>query len=141
VTNVFVLKVALKNRKGVWRRIAVRGNQTLTTLHGAIFHAFGRYDDHLFSFYFSKNPRSKSRLRLEHAAEYGCAQSDTDSRADDTRIDSLGLRPGSVFEYLFDYGDETWHEITLEATHPEEIGVSYPAIVASKGRPRSPDDL
>ena len=49
---IFIFKVALAGRKSIWRKIAMRGNQTLDDLHEAIFDAFDRYDEHLYSFYF-----------------------------------------------------------------------------------------
>ena len=130
---VFVLKVALKYQKRIWRKIAIRGNQTLATLHDAIFNAFDRDDDHLYSFYFSSKPTSTSRSRLHGASQYGCPNSETDDRADCTRIDSLHLKLKSRLEYLFDYGDEWWHEITLEEIQPRRSEVAYPNIIASQG--------
>jgi len=55
---VYVLKVALCGSKGIWRRIAMLPAQTLDDLHEAIFTAFDRYDEHLYSFFF---PTSQSR--------------------------------------------------------------------------------
>ena len=46
--TIFVLKVALAGRKGIWRKIALRGGQTLDDLHEAIFEAFDRDDEHLY---------------------------------------------------------------------------------------------
>ena len=34
--SVFVFKVALKYQKRIWRKIAIRGDQSLATLHDAI---------------------------------------------------------------------------------------------------------
>ena len=47
---IFVLKVALEGDKSVWRRIAFRGDQTLDDVHEAVYRAFDRYDEHLYSF-------------------------------------------------------------------------------------------
>ncbi|MBK9027253.1 MAG: plasmid pRiA4b ORF-3 family protein [Propionivibrio sp.] len=126
VNSVFVFKVALKHQKRIWRKIAIRGDQTLATLHNAIFVAFDRDDHHLYSFYFSSRPTSTSRNRLAGALRYGCPYSETDDRADITRVDSLPLNLKGRFEYLFDYGDEWWHEITLEEIHPPQKDVKYP---------------
>ncbi len=49
--NVHVLKVALDGSRGTWRRIAILGDQSLDDLHRAIFLAFDRYDEHLYTFY------------------------------------------------------------------------------------------
>jgi hypothetical protein len=66
---VFIFKVALTGHKGVWRRIALRGGHSLDDLHEAIFGAFDRDDEHLYSFYFPK-PGTKGRSRLRDAPEY-----------------------------------------------------------------------
>jgi hypothetical protein len=49
--KVFIFKVALQGDEDIWRRIAVREDQTLDDLHRAIVEAFDRDDDHLYSFY------------------------------------------------------------------------------------------
>ena len=133
VNSVFVFKVALKHQKRIWRKIAICGDQTLATLHNAIFVAFDRDDHHLYSFYFSSRPTSTSRNRLAGGLRYGCPYSETDDRADITRVDSLPLNLKGRFEYLFDYGDEWWHEITLEEIHPPQKDVKYPLVIASGG--------
>lgn len=48
---MFVFKVALKGARRIWHRIAIRSDQTLDDLHKAIFNAFDRYDEHIYSFY------------------------------------------------------------------------------------------
>ncbi len=50
--SIYTFKVALKGAKGIWRRIEVAGKQTLDDLHEAIFEAFDREEEHLYSFYF-----------------------------------------------------------------------------------------
>lgn len=133
VNSVFVFKVALKGQKRIWRTIAIRGDQTLTTLHHAIFKVFERDHEHLYSFYFPSKPTSTSYDRLTTAKRYGCPYSETEDRADITRIDSLRLKLKGQFEYRFDYGDEWWHKITLEEILEPQGGVTYPSVIASKG--------
>jgi hypothetical protein len=144
---VFVFKVALAGQKRIWRKIAVRGSQTLDDLHEAIFDAFDRYDEHLYSFHFPK-PGSKGRSRIRDAEEYVCAYAaddafggEPDAKTTDAKLASLGLTPGRKFYYLFDFGDEWWHEITVEQTDaPTEKG-GYPRILEEHGTspPQYPD--
>ena len=68
---IFVFKVALAGRKSIWRRIALRGNQTLDDLHEAIYDAFDRDDEHLYSFSFpAPGRRSLAGPRCATGVEY-----------------------------------------------------------------------
>jgi hypothetical protein len=145
---IFVLKVALAGNRHTWRRIALRGNQTLDDLHEAIFDAFDRYDEHLYSFYFPK-PGSRGRARIRDAQEYVCpymaegpAWDEPDVKTADAPLTSLGLSPKRKFYYLFDFGDEWWHEITVEQIDaPAEKG-KYPRVLETHGAsPPQYDDL
>jgi len=148
---VFVLKVALAGRKSIWRKIAMRGDQTLDDLHEMIFNAFDRDDEHLYSFYFPPPGTKKLAMsKLRDYAEYGCPTmceddgpfSDPDlPNAAETTLTSLKLKPKQLFFYLFDFGDNWWHEITVEAIDaPAEKG-KYPRVVETHGDspPQYPD--
>ena len=140
---IFVFKVALAGQKSVWRKIALRGSQTLDDLHEAIFDAFDRYDEHMYSFYFPK-PGSKGRARIRDAEEYTCsyAADELGVKVTDAKVASLGLTPRRKFHYLFDFGDEWWHDITVEQIDaPAEKG-DYPRILEEKGEspPQYPDE-
>jgi hypothetical protein len=51
-----------------------------------------------------------------------------------TRMQSLELKPGDVFYYNFDYGDDWWHRITVIAVGvPLHDGVRYPWLVEKIG--------
>lgn len=119
-THGFVFKVALKKGSGIWRRIAMRGDRSLHHLHEAIFAAFDREEDHLCSFYFPK-PGARGRDRLRGAVEYTHPEvaepapfGEASTDASKARLDRLRLQVGQKFEYLFDFGDSWWHEITVE---------------------------
>lgn len=136
------LKVNLKGAKRFWRLIAMRGDLTLDDLHEAIFWAFDRFDPHLYSFYFPKAPRhrpSAGPAPTEYAAPFMFEEPDpfeTRRRfnAARTRLDTLGLRVGQQFEYLFDFGDSWWHEVKVEQVGPVVAGRRYPEIVEKHGR-------
>jgi hypothetical protein len=144
--SVFVFKVALSGRKSIWRRIALRANQTLDDLHEAIFDAFDRDDEHLYSFYFPQ-PGAKGRARMRDAVEYACPFSCDDPEneplrnAAKTTLNRLSLQPGQAFLYLFDYGDNWLHEITVEETNAPADEGDYPRILESRGKspPQYPD--
>ncbi|MFA5866244.1 MAG: plasmid pRiA4b ORF-3 family protein [Phycisphaerae bacterium] len=141
--SISVFKVTLEGNKKLWRRIAIQGNQTLDDLHEAIFSAFDRDEEHLYSFYFPKPGRS-GRAALRDAAEYACPYNCKDQdiaalpgesprNAEKAKIGALKLRTGQKFKYLFDFGDSWWHEITVEtADAPAEEG-KYPRILERHG--------
>ncbi len=78
----------------------------------------------------SKQPYSKG-------SKY--ASSDVDANgttrlASRIRIDSLFLSPGRKFLYLFDYGDEWWHEVELTEIKEKIPRGIYPRLVKKQGK-------
>ena len=72
VQPIFVFKVALAGKKSIWRKIALPADYTLDDLHEAIFDAFDRYDEHLYSFYFPPPGTKKLAMsKVRDYAEYG----------------------------------------------------------------------
>jgi hypothetical protein len=149
---VFVFKVALTYQPNIWRRIAARGNHTLHDLHEAIFDAFDRYDEHLYSFFFPKLG-SKGRPLKRGEIEYTSSEAaDYDDELDEefdeggrdasrTKLASLGLKRKQVFRYLFDWGDEWRHTITVEQIDAEPEKGKYPRVLEKHGKspPQYPD--
>lgn len=137
--QLYVLKVALSHDKRTWRRIEILGSQTLEQLHEIIFAAFDRHDHHLYSFYLTK-PGSKSRSRFADAPEFthpSMLEDDWGRKdlqdASKTKVSHLHLKIKAKFEYLFDFGDEWLHEITVEKILEDFPGDDYPRITEKKG--------
>ncbi len=124
------LKVSLRDRPNIWRIIEIKENQMLSSLHKAIFNAFDRFEEHPYSFFMSNKPYDKEN-------EYTSPGLDTYGRsrlATRIRIDSLALHPGQKFLYLFDYGDEWWHEIELIGVSEKVPRSNYPRVVKKQGK-------
>lgn len=138
----YLFKVILKRRRSVSRTVALRGDQTLDDLHEAIFRAFDRFDPHLYSFYFPKAPSRGTRPRRGER-EYTAPQGFVDgadlvgeqSRFDaaQAKIDDLRLKVSQSFEYLFDFGDNWWHEVTVDAMGAIDGRARYPQLVEKRG--------
>jgi len=154
--SVYIFKVALADDASIWRRIALRGGQTLHDLHMTVFDAFDREEAHLYSFYIPPKP-SKSRsvntfrefpeythpYALEESAAGGMIEMfnaffgpfgpQTSIDAARTKLQSLELVPKLRLLYLFYFGDEWLHWITVEQTDGEPDNGDYPRILERKG--------
>lgn len=123
-------KVTLRDRPDIWRIIDIKGNQMLSSLHKAIFKAFDRFEEHQYSFFLSNKP-------FDRESEYTSPGLDTDGMgklATRIRIDSVELYGGPIFLYLFDYGDEWWHEVELMSVTERVTRAKYPRVVKKHGK-------
>jgi len=130
-TTLYRFQVKLDWMKSVWRRIELRGDQTLDDLHDAIQAAFGWDDDHLYAFFLSGKAWDEN-------SEYGSPYSPDSSRnAARYPLEALPLRTGKSILYIFDFGDELRHQVKLEAIVPDGArpGVDYPRIAEGRGDP------
>ena len=124
-------KVSLRDRPDIWRIIDIKGNQMLSSLHKAIFKAFDRFEEHKYSFFLSNKP-------YDRESEYTSPSIGTDGTskklATRIRIDSVELYGGPKFLYLFDYGDEWWHEVELISVTERVTRSNYPRVVKKQGK-------
>ena len=123
-------KVSLRDKPDIWRIIDIKGNQMLSSLHKAIFKAFDRFEEHQYSFFLSNKP-------YETESAYHSQGQDADETrklATRIRIDSIALYGGPKFLYLFDYGDEWWHEVDLLSVTQRVTRASYPKVVKKQGK-------
>ncbi len=134
----YVFRVKLKHAKRIWRLVALPADRTLDDLHWAIFAAFDRDDEHLYSFYFPHLPRRRAAGErvLEYTAPFafedpGPWDDGTPFDASATRLASLGLKVGQQFDYLFDFGDSWLHEVCVEAIQP--VGRRDPIVREKHG--------
>jgi hypothetical protein len=115
------------------RTIQMRGDQTLEDLHEAIFEAYDRFDPHLYEFQFGKRPMEGPRYVLPMTPELG-DDNPYAGLVDETTIESLGLKKGRAFGYWFDFGDDWWHQINVEAIEPNIPPGKYPKITKRVGK-------
>ena len=102
----------------------------MSDLHTAICLSFNRHDDSVYSFYFPKAEMGGYVPGL-YPREYvsdvlwerpTSSSSDLPLNAAKTKLDSLHLLLGQTFEYLFDFGDSSLHEIKVVAKHSYHPG-------------------
>lgn len=132
LTTLYKFQVKLDWMKTVWRRIEMRGDQTLHELHEIIQEAFDWDDDHLYSFFMSGKAWDKTS---EFASPYAAEEGDDTPSATKVRLENLNLKPKQKFLYLFDYGDELRHNVLVEAIVPGGVkqGEEYPRITEVHG--------
>jgi len=125
--HVYRVKVALKHRRRLWRRIDVTSSQRLGDLDRIIREAF-KHDvrDHLSEFF---------RGSVWGPGGLGEIYPGGGGSGAGKRIDSLGLSEGDKLEYVYDFGDDIQHVITLEKIMGLEDAAKYPCIV-SQNRPK-----
>jgi hypothetical protein len=141
--TVCIFRVALSGEKNIWRRIAVRSDQTLDDLHAAIFDAFDRWEEHMYSFHtqplYARRGPDYDRGNTEYTSPIMLEEPDPFSQrirldASQTKIAALQLNPGGKLYYMFDFGDSWWHDLTVEATGSKpEYARRYPWIIEKHG--------
>ncbi len=134
-----VSKTFAKKKSGLSRLIQIRGDQTLEDLHHAIFNAFDREEEHLYEFQLGRGPMDRQ------GPIYGLEDAGGGSEGghvSETTIDSLGLRVGRSFGYLFDFGDNWQHQINVEAIEEAVPQGQYPRVTKKVGKspPQYPDE-
>jgi hypothetical protein len=126
-STLYRFQVAVEPARDVWRRIEMRGDQTLDDLHNAIQEAFEWDDDHLYAFYLSGKAWDED---TEYQRPFTEGRS-----AGRARLEHLALHARQRFLYIFDFGDEWRHTIKLEAIAPGgvEAGQRYPRVTERHG--------
>ena|SRR5581483_11027598 len=132
-----ITKEFAKKNPIVSRTIQIRGDQTLQDLHDAIFDAFDREEEHLYEFQFGKRPMDPKAPRYVLPSPYGDDLFDDEppaGRVHQTNIESLGLKKGKRFGYWFDFGDDWWHQINVEAIEEKVPKGKLPKVTKRIGK-------
>jgi hypothetical protein len=110
---VFQFKIQLKGiaKPPVWRKIAVPANFTFLRFHHVIQEAFGWENDHLFEF---KDKEYDSDISISIPMEGGFMDFDID--ASEIKLSAIFKDKFQNFLYIYDFGDDWVHVITLEST-------------------------
>jgi Plasmid pRiA4b ORF-3-like protein/SEC-C motif len=131
----------------VWRRVAIPSNTTLDRVHWMIQDAMGWHDEHMYVF------ETDEHTIIDPRSDSG------DTPADRERLVSIATDAGAMFTYVYDFGDEWTHTVTVEdirpggpdnvftildgggACPPEDIGGAawYQHLLGALADPTSPD--
>jgi yecA family protein len=131
---VYQLKVALQGSKPpIWRRIQVPGNLTLERLHDVIQICMGWIDSHLHQFLID---RTCYRLPDEN----DLWQTSRPKNEAKYTLQDLEKKIQPRFQYIYDFGDDWMHQITVENILPAGEGKSYPVLITGR-RACPPEDI
>jgi hypothetical protein len=131
----------LKRNPEISRVIEIRGDQTLEDLHGAIFDAYDRWDEHMYEFQFGKGPNDPKGKRYVLPTAFETREKNVAGNVAETTIDSLGLKVDQAFGYWFDFGDDWWHQINVLAIDDKVPTGKFPKVIKRVGKspPQYPD--
>lgn len=124
----YQLKIQLQNvtKPPVWRQVLVPGKFTFHQLHKMIQLVFGWEDCHLYQF----SPKGYgSRPVIAIPVKEDWEQPDKDARK--IKLSAVFTAPGLTFTYIYDFGDDWVHKITIEKMTPEESNEAV--CLAGKG--------
>ncbi len=132
--DIYQLKVELQGAKPpIWRRILVPGNITLEKLHSIIQICMGWNDLHLHQFLIDRTCYSLpgeddfwQTSRPKNEAKY--------------TLQDLKKKIQPQFQYIYDFGDDWIHQITVEKVLPPAEGKSSPVLVTGR-RACPPEDI
>jgi hypothetical protein len=121
--RVFQLKIALdRMRPPVWRRVLVPASATLGDLHRIIKVVLGWGDDHLHLF-----STDSGRFADAYHGLDDCDDEDT------IRLSRALPQLGATLRYVYDFGDDWRHTITLEKVDQPDTPPDHPVCVAGRG--------
>jgi hypothetical protein len=128
--TVYQLKIVLAGiRPPIWRRGQVQ-NCNLTKLHEIIQRAMGWYGSHLWAF----------EIDGEQYGENPWGDSDMDMLSSRSiKLSQLVDEGVQKFQYIYDFGDNWEHIVTVEKTLDTDATAKYPHCTAGK-RACPPED-
>lgn len=120
------------------RRVRISGDKTLHDLHEILRAAFEWAEEEPYDFMFGA-PYEPGAKRYTGGIEVDEEEGVSETRL--VALDSLGLTEGQVFGYLFDFGEEWVHRITVAAICRVVGGAVRTCVVSRAGAapPQHPD--
>ncbi|MDP3432700.1 MAG: plasmid pRiA4b ORF-3 family protein [Bacteroidota bacterium] len=124
----YQFKIQLKDvtKPPVWRQVIVPEKITFHKFHQLIQLVFGWEDYHLYQFS-PKGYGSHPLISIPSTEDWD--QADYDPRK--IKINQVFNAPKQTFDYIYDFGDDWIHRITLEKLLPEMI--KHPVCLDGKG--------
>jgi hypothetical protein len=115
----------------IWRQVEVPTSVTLKVLHDIVQIVMGWFDYHLWEFTIGKR-----KYGLPSDEDWG-----TEPRiaADKVRLRDVLAQPKTMIKYVYDFGDNWEHQLTVTNIRAGEPSVSYPRYIGGE-RNGPPED-
>lgn len=121
----------------IWRRLVLPGDLTLDVVHPLFQAAMGWTDSHLHRFQPDIGPSDDQPYFVTPFDE---EEDGEGTREDGVRLDQVLRAPGDRLTYLYDFGDDWEHRVTLESLAPLPPGNREPVCLGgARGCP--PEDV
>jgi hypothetical protein len=138
--KIYQFRVSIMGISNLHRIIEASENCTFDDLHETIFQAFDRFDEHLYSFFITREDARNTRT-IYNAPKITHPMGVVDimgfekkpKLTNKTRIGDVGLNEKDVFHYLFDFGDDWWHRIRVQKIYEINPGKKHIKLIKSVG--------
>ncbi len=138
--RIYQFRVSIIGIPKLYRIIDASENCTFDDFHDAIFQAFDRFDDHLYSFFITLKD-TKNIRRIYDSPEITHPQNVEDifgfgerkKSTAKTRIGDVDLDENDIFHYLFDFGDDWWHRIRVQNINETKSKKKHIKLIKSYG--------
>ena len=131
---IYQMKVELQGAKPpIWRRFQVPGDITLDQLHTVLQLCMDWEDLHLHQFLID-------RTCYSIPVEDDLWQTSRPKNETHYTLHSLAEKIQPKFQYIYDFGDEWVHQISVEEIFPAEEGKPHPVLLAGR-RACPPEDI
>ena len=126
--SLLTLTIELRGSKPrIWRRLSLPGNLTLDEVHPLFQAAMGWTNSHLHHFQPGAGRTYESAYFL---TEFDIEEGDEGTPETDVRLDQVLRARGDRLTYLYDFGDDWEHRVTLESLTPLTPDNREPACLA-----------
>lgn len=137
MTLTFRIQLRHIKKPPVWRKVVIPDSFTFAKLHETIQEAFGWTYSHLYQFQhhpYDGGWAVKDPNEIETAKDMWFGDMDDENyNAEETLVSKfLHDKRLDKFVYVYDFGDDWIHDITLEAVD-ETMYLPYPICLAGKG--------
>lgn len=124
-SRILQLRVSIRGMSPpVWRKLLINSDTTLHELHLMIQAAMGWYNCHLYEFSYGQDKYSN----LDHWDEI------PEEEIDSTQVTlgDLDLSEGDELTYLYDFGDNWEHTVSVQKILAQDTSYRLPACIGGK---------